>query len=181
VQSKTTFRLRERSRLLAGHASGATLQELLASDSYLQIAPAGGALQRALWSDRHLHLANDLTYKVDIALAAYGMEGRAPFLDHRILEWAQGLDAKHLVRGRQKKVLLRETYRNALPAGVLDRAKHGFGAPIAAWLAGPLKETVRASLPCPLLDPEGQRSASGQRLWTLLTFARWAQKWGAQW
>ncbi len=185
VQSKTLFRLRERARLLASHAPGATLAELLANDGFLRTAPPGGALRgalrRALWSDRHLHLANDLTYKMDIALAAFGMEGRAPFLDHRILEWAQGLDAKDLVRGRQKKVLLRQAYRDALPAGVLARAKHGFGAPIASWLAGPLKEIVRESLPCPLLDAASQRNASGQRLWTLLMFARWARKWEARW
>jgi asparagine synthase (glutamine-hydrolysing) len=186
VQSKTTFCLRERARLLGDHSPGSTLARLLASDGYLRAAPSGGALRRALWSDRHLYLANDLTYKMDIALAAFGMEGRAPFLDHRILEWAQGLEAKDLVHGREKKVLLRRAYREALPAGVLDRAKHGFGAPIASWLAGPLQEIVRETLPCPLLDAALQRgaslrNASGQRLWTLLTFARWARKWGARW
>jgi asparagine synthase (glutamine-hydrolysing) len=181
VQSKTTFRLRERARLLAAHASGETFAELLASDGYLQTAPPAGALRRALWSDRHLHLANGLTYKMDIALGAFGMEGRAPFLDHRILEWAQGLEPKDLVRGREKKVLLRRAYREALPASVLARPKHGFGAPVATWLMGPLKETLAETLPCPLLDAASQRNLSGQRLWTLLTFARWAQKWGARW
>ena len=193
VQSKTTFRRRERARLLAGHAPGSTLEESLSSGGYLRAAPAAGALRRALWCDRHLHLANDLTYKMDIALGAFGMEGRAPFLDHRILEWAQGLDAKHLVRGRQKKVLLRQAYRSVLPASVLDRSKHGFGAPIAAWLAGPLREIVREALPCPLLETAAQQNAasqekaasqkraSSQKLWTLLFFARWAQTWGAKW
>jgi asparagine synthase (glutamine-hydrolysing) len=181
VQSKSAFRLRERAGLLADHFPGATLAQLLASDGYLCTAPPGGALHRALWSDRHLYLANNLTYKIDIALAAFGMEGRSPFLDHRILEWAQGLDAKDLVHGREKKVLLRQAYREVLPASILDRAKHGFGAPIASWLAGPLQKTVRETLPCALLDAAAQRNASGQRLWTLLTFARWAQKWGARW
>jgi asparagine synthase (glutamine-hydrolysing) len=185
VQSKAVFRSRERAQLLSEHAPGSTLAELLASDSYLRQAPHG-ALHRALWSDRHLYLANNLTYKMDIALAAFGMEGRAPFLDHRILEWAQSLDSNDLVRGREKKVLLREAYRDALPATVLDRPKHGFGAPIASWMAGPLRETIRESLPCPLLDLKAQhlyaqKEAEGQRLWTLLTFARWAQRWGARW
>jgi hypothetical protein len=76
---------------------------------------------------------------------------------------------------------LRQAYRDVLPASVLDRAKHGFGAPIEAWLAGPLRAIVREALPCALLDAAAQRNASGQRLWTLLTFARWAQKWGARW
>ncbi len=182
VQSKTTFRLRERVRLLGSKAPGDTLSVLLGADEYLSGAPArGGSLRRALWSDRHLYLPNDLTYKTDIALGAFGMEGRAPFLDHRILEWAQGLESGDLVRGREKKVLLREAYRAELPASVLDRPKLGFGAPVDQWLAGPLEELRRASVPCPLLDPELQAGASGQRLWTLLTFARWARQWKATW
>jgi asparagine synthase (glutamine-hydrolysing) len=185
VQSKAVFRLGERARLLAGHASASTLEEFLASDGYLSRAPSG-ALRRALWSDRHLYLANNLTYKTDIALGAFGIEGRAPFLDHRILEWAQGLDLKDLVHGREKKVLLRQAYRDVLPAGILARVKHGFGAPIAGWMCGPLKEAIREALPCALLDATAQRGVArkdpaAQKLWTLLTFARWAEKWGARW
>jgi hypothetical protein len=40
---------------------------------------------------------------------------------------------------------------------------------------------VKELLPCPLLDPELQSRARGQRLWTLLTFAQWAVRWGAKW
>lgn len=180
VQSKTTFRRAERARLLEGHCPGDTLSYLLASDGYLAQA-SGGALKQALWSDRHLYLANDLTYKSDIALSAHGMEGRAPFLDHRLLEWAQQLGDRDLVQGREKKVILREAYRGDLPAGVLDRAKHGFGAPVSAWLEGPLKETCQECLPCPLLEADSQEHLSGQKLWTLLAFARWASHWGASW
>jgi asparagine synthase (glutamine-hydrolysing) len=180
VQSKTLFRRSERMRLLDRQAPGDTLSVLLASDGYLRSA-TGDALHRALWSDRHLYLPNDLTYKMDIALSACGMEGRSPFLDHRILEWAQGLDSTDLVRGREKKVLLREAYRSELPASVLARPKQGFGAPVEAWLAGPLDELRRESLPCPLLDRGLQNGATGQRLWMLLAFARWAKKWGAGW
>jgi len=180
VQSKTLFRLSERMRLLASNATGDTLSVLLGADPYLKQA-GSGALFKALWSDRHLHLPNNLTYKTDTALGAFGMENRAPFLDHRILEWAQGLDSRDLVRGREKKVLLREAYRNDLPARVLAQPKQGFGAPIREWLAGPLDELRRELLPCPLLDAPSQAGASGQRLWTLLAFALWARAWRATW
>ncbi len=180
-ESKTTFRQRGRALLLNGHGPAAgALSHLLASDEYLRHAPAG-PLHQAMWSDRHFYLPNDLTFKTDIALAAYGMEGRAPFLDHRILEWSQGLESRNLVRGREKKVLLRQAYRDRLPPGLLDRPKRGFGAPIHAWLSGPLDSVIRQLLPCPLLDARAQQHHSGQRLWTLLSFAQWAQTWGARW
>jgi len=180
VQSKALFRLHERTRLLGPHAPGRTFSEFLEADAFLPHA-SGSSLRRALWHDRHLHLPNDLTFKMDIALGAFGMEARAPFLDHRVLEWAQNLEPRDLVRGGQKKVLLRRAYRGRLPDAVLDRPKHGFGSPIGAWLPGPLNSTVAHCLPCPLLEAAPQLRARGQRLWTLLTFALWAKTWGAKW
>ncbi len=89
VQSKAMFRAAERSRLLNGNGQGNALEKLLASDAFLECLKGAARtlpLKRALWVDRHLYLSNDLTYKMDIALASAGMEGRAPFLDHRLLE-----------------------------------------------------------------------------------------------
>jgi asparagine synthase (glutamine-hydrolysing) len=180
VQSKSTFRAVERASLLNGNAPGSPFSERLGADEFLRAAPPS-PLARAMWSDRHLYLPNDLTYKMDIALAACGIEGRAPFLDHRLLEWTQQLPAADLVRGRQKKILLREAYRGELPDQILDRAKHGFGAPVERWLAGPLKEQAAQALRSPLLDFSGQKNLSGQRLWTALAFEGWAQRWGAGW
>jgi len=180
VQSKAIFPRSGRGRLLREHWQGDTLSYLLNADEYLRRA-SGGALKQALWSDRHLYLANDLTYKSDIAFSAYSVEGRAPLLDHRILEWAQQLEERDLVRGREKKVLLREAYRDLLPPEILNRSKHGFGAPMRAWLGGPLQQLRQQLLPCPLLEPGPQKRLSGQKLWTLLAFAEWARARKANW
>jgi asparagine synthase (glutamine-hydrolysing) len=178
VESKVAFREGERATLLGG--STGALSRLLTADQFLSASPRAGALHNALWTDRHLYLANDLTHKMDIALGAYGIEGRSPFLDHRVLEWTQQLPAHDLVRGGNKKILLRAAYSEELSKEISERPKHGFGAPVEAWLAGPLREMVRELLPCPLLDPELQTHARGQRLWTLLTLAQWAVRWGAK-
>jgi asparagine synthase (glutamine-hydrolysing) len=167
VQSKVTFRAAERGRILNGHGAGNSLDGLA-------LAPPGKALARGMWVDRHLALANGLNYKTDIAYGAFGIEGRAPFLDHRLGEWAGSLHARDLVRGREKKVLLRAAYVADLPAGALNRPKRGFGAPIAGWLRGPLREVVREVLP-------QQHSWNNQQVWTLLIFALWAREWRASW
>lgn len=179
VESKTAFREDDRTLLLNGCSQGNSLSWLLLREGYR--TPSGSALKRAMWSDRHLYLPNDLTYKMDIALAANGIEGRAPFLDHRLLEWTQSLNEPDLVRGREKKVLLRAAYRNALPPEVLDRRKLGFGAPIEKWLAGPLREMARDVTPCALLERGPQQKLQGQKLWTLVAFAQWAREWRATW
>jgi asparagine synthase (glutamine-hydrolysing) len=180
VQSKAMFRAAYRQRLLNGHSSGNALDTLLAASPF-RAADSGSALARALWTDRHLSLANGLTYKMDIALGAFGMEGRAPFLDHRLLEWTQSLPTEELVRGSEKKILLRAAYAGQLPAEVLNRPKHGFGAPVDRWLRGPLRDLVAEALPCPLLEREGQQHWTGQQLWTLLTLSQWARQWSATW
>jgi asparagine synthase (glutamine-hydrolysing) len=180
VQSKSLFDQSARNRLLGGSSTSNTLAYFLASDRYLRQA-SGSTLHRALWTDRHLYLANDLTYKTDMALSAYSIEGRAPLLDHRLLEWSQQLEEADLVCGREKKVLLRDAYRGDLPGEILDRPKHGFGAPIGQWLDHGLKEFAGDLLPCRLLETVPQKKLSGQRLWTVLAFAAWAREWQATW
>jgi asparagine synthase (glutamine-hydrolysing) len=180
VESKVAFRGAERVALLNRHSPGTSFAERLGASEFLRTAPRA-PLHRAMWTDRHLHLSNGLTYKTDIALGAHGIEGRAPFLDHRIFEWTQTLPARDLVRGREKKFLLRAAYRGILPGEILDRPKHGFGAPVDRWLAGTFAPLVRDLLPCPLLGERRQRGLSGQRLWALFIFAAWARKWSARW
>ncbi len=182
VESKVLFRRAERAQFLEESPAAG----LLAEADFGCLNPAGhfpsaSALQRAMWSDRSLPLANGLNYKTDIALGAFGIEGRAPFLDHRVVEWAQFLPDEDLVEGTEKKVLLRKAYERELPPEVLHRPKRGFGAPIEAWLQGPLSAAVAEALPCPLLTERMQRNQRGQRLWALLVFARWARRWNAKW
>jgi asparagine synthase (glutamine-hydrolysing) len=175
VQSKATFRAAERGRFLNGQGVGNSL------DGLTFLTPPARALEGGMWIDRHLALANGLNYKTDIAYGAFGIEGRAPFLDHRLGDWARRLPPEELVRGRQKKILLRAAYAGDLPPELLNRPKQGFGAPIEQWLRGPLRELAGDMLPCPLLDPELQKRRSGQQLWTLLMFAQWAHEWRASW
>ncbi|HTM14830.1 MAG TPA: asparagine synthase (glutamine-hydrolyzing) [Bryobacteraceae bacterium] len=175
VQSKAMFRATERGRFLNGHGMGNSLDGLTFSTL------PGRALEAGMWIDRHLALANGLNYKTDIAYGAFGIEGRAPFLDHRLGKWAAGLRPEELVRGREKKTLLRAAYAGDLPVGVLNRPKQGFGAPLGQWLRGPLRELAGDLMPSPLLDRELQKRRSGQQLWTLLAFAQWAREWRASW
>ncbi len=181
VQSKSLFRASDRKRLMADHGGQVAedwLREVLSS-SFGEMS--AHALQRALRTDRELALANGLTYKMDIALSAFGIEGRAPLLDHAVLEWGQTLPARELVRGREKKVLLRRAYADDLPHEVLHRPKHGFGAPVDRWMDGPLQKSVEEMVPCPWFAEAAQCGVSGQRQWTLFAFSAWAERWGARW
>jgi asparagine synthase (glutamine-hydrolysing) len=191
-QSKALFRARQRRELTGDRVqAGGGFEALVSRDPFLQAYQPANALKLAMWADRHIYLPNDLLFKMDIALMSHAIEGRSPFLDHRLLEWAQCLPPRDLVWGRTKKNLLRDAFRGELPAQVLDRPKHGFGAPIRAWLKGPLEAVIRECLPTPLLEREAQLEAlqafarnkrgAEMRVWTLMMFALWARQWRANW
>lgn len=192
-QSKTLFRRHRRVALLDGRADfDCTVTRFINEDPFLHACPPSDALHRALWADRHIYLAHDLLFKMDIALMAHSIEGRSPFLDHRLLEWSYSLPAKELVVGKQKKVLLRRFLRKRLPRFILDRTKHGFGSPVVSWLSGPLNDLCDEFLPTPLLEKATQELAlarfrttrkisDAMRLWTLLSLALWANRWKARW
>jgi asparagine synthase (glutamine-hydrolysing) len=192
-QSKALFRRSRRRELLpSGMTRRSGFTKYLEDEPYLRACRPSSALQLALWADRHVYLPNDLLYKTDIALMSQGIEGRSPFLDHRLLEWTQQLPPKQLVQARSKKRLLRTAYRDRLPQEILQRRKHGFGSPMMAWLCGPLAPVLKEQLPSPLLNAAPQRALLAKfsrkptarlsrQLWTLLTFSIWAKQWGAAW
>ena len=183
VQSKALFRAAERRQLLERSGSPPACET--AEPAWMRPVrlpdPGRSALRSALWIDLQLYLANGLTCKTDIALGAFQMEGRAPLLDHTLFEWTRCLPESDLLRGRSGKLLLRQAYGNDLPVEVLSRSKQGFGAPVEAWLSGPLREAAGDLVPCHLLNCPGQDRARGQKLWALLAFSLWARQTGAGW
>jgi asparagine synthase (glutamine-hydrolysing) len=60
---------------------------------------------------------------------ASSVEGRFPFLDHRVIEFANGLPARHKLRVLEDKYALREAARGLLPERIRTRAKQPYRAP----------------------------------------------------
>jgi asparagine synthase (glutamine-hydrolysing) len=141
--------------------------------------------------DLTTYLPGDLLVKADIATMASSLEGRSPFLDYRLIEWAASLPPTLKLRGQTSKYLLRQTMRARLPAATLASPKRGFGVPVAEWLRGELRPMLEATvlsdraLGRDYLQPSAVRRLvadhlSGQadhakQLWALLTLERWHQ------
>lgn len=96
-------------------------------------------VDRMLDTDVNTYLPDDLLVKMDIATMAYSVEGRSPLLDHHLMEFAAALPADLKLRGVKGKVLLKSALRGVLPGEVLDRAKMGFGVPLARWFRDELR------------------------------------------
>ena len=68
---------------------------------------------------------------------AHGVEGRLPFLDHRLFAFAASLPERTRLRGLREKDILRRWARTRVPAQVVERAKQPYRAPDAAAFFGP--------------------------------------------
>lgn len=108
-------------------------------ETYLNEVEGCHYLDQAMYMDIKTFLPDDILVKVDRATMSHGLESRAPFLDHRLVEFAASLPLDYKMKGMRKKHLLKETMKNALPARVIDKKKQGFSAPVSSWLDGPLK------------------------------------------
>jgi asparagine synthase (glutamine-hydrolysing) len=77
----------------------------------------------------------------DRAAAAYGLENRTPFLDHRIVELAFRLPQASKISGFRTKAILRLVARGLVPDSIVDRPdKKGLGVPVQKWLSGELAD-----------------------------------------
>jgi asparagine synthase (glutamine-hydrolysing) len=144
--------------------------------------------------DFETYLTGLLT-KVDRSTMAHGLESRAPFLRHALIEHALRLPASLKLRGTTGKWVLKRLARDLLPRQVLTRRKQGFSPPFTVWSRGPLRASVCARLAperlrrAGVLDPAAVgplladhlagRVERGRTLWTVLSLQMWAEQWVA--
>jgi len=93
-------------------------------------------MQRRQYTDLVTALPDNLLVKTDRMLMGFGVEGRVPFLDHRLVEFGLSLPDDLKVRRHQGKWLLKRWAEPRLPSGHLERPKRGFHVPVGDWLKG---------------------------------------------
>lgn len=85
--------------------------------------------------DIESYLEGDILTKVDRATMQVALEGREPFLDHKIIEFAMGLPDDIKLNNGTTKWILREILYKYVPKKLIERPKMGFGIPLDNWLS----------------------------------------------
>jgi asparagine synthase (glutamine-hydrolysing) len=150
------------------------------------------ALDRIVAIDFASYLPDDILVKVDRTAMASSLEGRAPFLDPRVVEFAVRLPREMRVRDGRGKHLLRRAAKRWLPEQVLTKPKQGFGIPLGKWFRGPLaglagdvfgsqkfreRGFLRADAARRYLDGHRAGEADyGEILWLALSLEMWARR-----
>jgi asparagine synthase (glutamine-hydrolysing) len=78
-----------------------------------------------------------LSSQGDRMAMAHAVEGRFPFLDHRVVEHAARIPPRLKMRGLREKHILREAFSPILPEAIAHRTKQPYRAPDAPSFAGP--------------------------------------------
>ena len=121
--------------------------ERLLVDLY-QAATASDPLQQLLSVYQKDWLVEDLLMKADKMSMAASVELRTPFLDYRLVEWANR-QPNHVkvkrtgLRSYETKSILRRFCARRLPREVLTRDKRGFPVPVNGWLQKDLSNWAR--------------------------------------
>jgi asparagine synthase (glutamine-hydrolysing) len=142
--------------------------------------------------DYQNYLVDDILQKVDRATMTVSLEGREPFLDHRVIEWAAQLPNKYKYVKGNKKYILKEINKKYIPTHLMDRPKMGFGIPIEKWLKYDLKELVEAYINEDVLKKQNIFNATkiielknafyngrlelANKVWTIVMFQLWYNK-----
>jgi asparagine synthase (glutamine-hydrolysing) len=167
-------------------------READALDEYAAaLGTEGSEADRALEADQRYYLPGDMLMKTDSMSMAHGVEVRVPFLDRRIMEFANGLDVAVIspLRGPDKRILRAYLERHGLPKNLTQGTKKGFNIPVASYLRHGLRSLGERLLDreadclTPFLQPDAVRrlwrehvdgnSRYSYTLWTLLTLATW--------
>jgi asparagine synthase (glutamine-hydrolysing) len=149
--------------------------------------------EEMMYKDSLTYLPDDILVKVDRASMSVGLESRAPYLDHRVAEFAWRLPLGMKMHKNRGKMMVRDLLAEYIPAHLMDRPKMGFALPIDAWLRGPLKEWAQSLLDESRISRDGllnpslvkekwSEHLSGKRnwqylLWDVLMFQAWYERW----
>lgn len=146
-------------------------------------------LKLSRFLDMHISLEGDMLVKVDRASMLCSLECRAPFLDHRLMEFSFRIPDNFLIKGYNKKRILKDTFKYLLPENFFNSPKSGFEVPISDWFRNELKTELIYTLSEGNIRKHNlfqneyvqtliqqhiyQRIDQSTKLWTLFCFQKW--------
>jgi len=130
---------------------------------------------------------------VDKITMSTSVEGRAPYLDQKLVEFAMSIPSKLKVKNGQTKYILKKAVAGIIPDNIIYRKKQGFATPLDEWFGGELGKYMADSIlnsrlrerqffDYAFIENMLKRQQEGKadnstRLWTLANLSQWYDCW----
>jgi asparagine synthase (glutamine-hydrolysing) len=144
-------------------------------------------VNRVSLMDQETFLVSILHRQDKMSMGA-AIESRVPFMDYRIVEFANRLPVSCKLKRGSGKAIVKSVARSLLPAEVVDRRKSGFGVPLARWFReksglGARLDSLADSPAADMLDRavirrlvqehRAETADHSEALWTILNLVTW--------
>ncbi len=139
--------------------------------------------------DKNLSLEGDMLVKVDRTSMLNSIECRAPFLNKTLWDYNNTLPEHYLMKGWNKKYILKAAFEDKFAPGFLDKSKQGFGVPVGDWLRASLRPELESYIVPEFLETQGifnkdyirkmvlnhvnGKEDNSLRIWSFYTFQKW--------
>ncbi len=144
--------------------------------------------------DQQTYMIDDILQKVDRATMSVSLEGREPFLDHKLIEFTSRIPVDLKYKNGKDKYLLREVLYKHVPKEMIERPKMGFGIPLKDWFQGDLKSFYTHYMNEDYLRKDGTFDAKRMsqlsewfledrldkydyKMWFVFSFLQWKDYW----
>lgn len=149
-------------------------------------------LQKEQLMDMGRMLEGQMFPKVDRACMHCSLENRAPFIDSEIVKFALNIPEAFKINGKDKKRILKETFKDILPEQTVGFSKKGFDVPVDYWFRNELKDELSELLSKDFIESQGlfnhayinellkdhlsRKKNNKELLWNLFVFQKWYRK-----
>lgn len=179
------------------HTINAVLDKALRTDieyrrSVVQTVGQSSDLMKQLSiNDQKTYLVSILNRQDKMSMAA-SVEARVPFLDYRIVEFANHIESRFKTNGWDTKRIVKKVAARYLPDEVINRRKSGFGVPLAEYFRDDLglgetaqrlihETEYRGLLDKNVLSKRLNEHRAGaadhsELLWTAVNFLTWKEQ-----
>ncbi|WP_339893545.1 asparagine synthase (glutamine-hydrolyzing) [uncultured Algibacter sp.] len=139
--------------------------------------------------DKILSLEGGMLAKVDRTSMQNSLECRAPFLNKKLWDYTNTLPESYLMKGWNKKHILKEAFKDQFPDEFLEKSKQGFGSPTGNWLRQSLRKELESYIEPKMLEQQGifntniitklvkdhleSKRDNTFRVWSFFCFQKW--------
>ncbi|MEJ5306935.1 MAG: asparagine synthase (glutamine-hydrolyzing) [candidate division WOR-3 bacterium] len=161
----------------------------LIDDYYNKFKNKTNEQNQTFYTDFKIVLEGDMLTKVDRASMMNSLETRVPMLHKDIVEFSIRIPIDYKISGKERKIILKDTFSDLIPKKLLKASKKGFAVPIGKWFRNELKEDLLKELSKKRIDEVGifnsnyvndiikehltMKKDRSSELWVLYVFQKW--------